>query len=286
MSRNYPYGAPERGHGTGGFLRNTEQKERQLWCPPLPDTFPGHYALGGYSERQVIRIARKYLVRRENLQRAWARVHHHFPETLTSQRPLDILEFSTAHGAMLEVWRHFGHRVRGTDFAGWPDDYNSKAKRPSFLETILGEPHDNPRGPKTLGWVYQPIIESLGLEVDLFDAGRLPYPYGDKSFDVLCCYQAIEAYGTPDTWMQIVEDFCRIARQSIVIGFNPPPRKLRDDETHMALTREVTDRLRRYDRNGFQCVFMEFGETRVGFHPTAVKLMAKGGAAKSKARSE
>lgn len=267
-------------------MRKTEQTERQLWCPPMPASFPAHYALGDYSERQLIRIARKYLYRRENLQRAWARVHHHFPETLSAQNPLDILEFSTAHGAMLEVWRHFGHRVRGTDFAGWPDNYNSKAKVPAFLDALLATVHDNPRGPKTLGWVYQPIIESLGLEVDLFDAGNLPYAYADKSCDVICCYQAIEAYGPPDIWMQVADEFCRIARQSIVIGFNPPPLKLREDLAHMDLARAATDRLRSFNRNGFQCVFMEFGETRAGYHPTAVKLMAQGGVATAKARSE
>lgn len=265
-------------------MRRNEQEERQLWCPPVPKDFPTQYALGGYPEKQVIRIARKYLWRKENIRRAWARVHHHFPETLTADKPLDILELSTAHGAMLEVWRHFGHRVRGTDYAGWPDNYNKMAKRPNFIDPAFEQSHDNPRAVKNLGWIYQPIIESLGLEVDLFDAGALPYAYDDKSFDVLCCYQAIEAYAAPEHWATIVDEFCRITRQSIVIGFNPPPRVLREDEVHMEAVRRGTDALRSYDRNGFKCVFMEFGETNAGFHPTAIKLMAVGGAGKAKAR--
>lgn len=235
---------------------------------------PTQYEFGGYPERQIIRIARKYLWRKENIRRAWARVHHHFPETLTAQSPLDILEFSTAHGAMLEVWRHFGHRVRGTDFAGWPDNYNKMAKRPKFLTPAFEKNHDNPRAEQNLGWIYQPIIESLGLEVDLFDAGALPYAYGDKSFDIVCCYQAIEAYAKPAQWASVVDEFCRIARQSIVIGFNPPARILREDKAHMAEAREATEALRSFDRHGFKCVFMEFGETNAGFHPTAVKLVA------------
>ena len=267
-------------------MRRNEQEERQLWCPPVPQDFPAHYDLGGYPEKQVIRIARKYLWRKENIRRAWARVHHHFPETLTGSKPLDILEFSTAHGSMLEVWRHFGHRVRGTDFAGWPDNYNKMAKRPKFIDAAFQNTHSNPRADKNLGWIYQPIIESLGLVVDLFDASALPYAYGDKSFDVVCCYQAIEAYAQPDNWLPIVDEFCRIARQSIVIGFNPPPLKQRTDEAHMALARAATEELRCYNRNGYRCVFMEFGETNAGFHPTAVKLMAVDGAAKPKGRSK
>jgi hypothetical protein len=266
-----------------GRLRRNEQEERQLWCPPVPKDFPSHYEFGGYPEAQIIRIARKYLWRKENIRRAWARVHHHFPETLTSKTPLDVLEFSTAHGAMLEVWRHFGHRVRGTDFGGWPDDYNKRGVRPRFLGPAFKDTHSHPRGPQNLGWVYQPIIESLGLEVDIFDAGTLPYAYGDKSIDVICCYQAIEAYAAPELWGDVVDEFCRIALASIVIGFNPPPIKLREDEAHMASAMAATEALRQFDRNGFKCVFMEFGETKAGFHPTAVKLMAVGGAATAKA---
>lgn len=265
-------------------MRRNEQEERQLWTPAVPDGFPLHYELGGYSERQIIRIARKYLLRNENIKRAWARIHHHFPETLTAGEPLDILEFSTAHGAMLEVWRHFGHRVRGTDFGGWAEDYNKNAKRPNFIGKLMAKGHGNPRAPQDLGWIYQPIIESLGLQVDLFDAGCLPYAYADKSFDVICCYQAIEAYSAPEHWVTIADEFCRIARKSIVIGFNPPGVKLRDDEAHMVIARAATDALRSYNRNGFKCVFMEFGETRAGFHPTAVKLIACEPAATGKAR--
>jgi hypothetical protein len=260
-------------------MRRNEQEERQLWCPPVPAAFPAQYEFGGYPEQQVIRIARKYLLRKENIRRAWARIHHHFPETLTPGKPLDILEFSTAHGAMLEVWRHFGHHVRGTDFGGWPDNYNKRAERPKFLTPAFEVTHTNPRAAQNLGWIYQPIIEGLGLAVDVFDAGTLPYAYADKSFDVICCYQAIEAYATPEHWGDVVDEFCRIARQSIVIGFNPPPLKLRDDAAHMASARAATEALRSFDRHGFKCVFMEFGETNAGFHPTAVKLMAQGDAA-------
>jgi hypothetical protein len=257
-------------------VRHVELQERQLWCPPLPDAFPRHYALAGYKLSQIRRIAHKYLHRTENLKRAWARIHHHLPETTALGPPLDILEFSTAHGAMLEVWRHMGHQVRGTDFAGWPEDYGRKNRITRVFSDLLAADHDLPRAGSNFGWLYQPLIESLGLTVDLFDGGLVPYRYDSKSFDVVCCYQAIEAYGPPETWDAIAAEFCRIARKVIVIGFNPPPVSLRNNDDHAAQVRAATERLRRWNTGGFRTGFLEFGQTRAGLHPKAVKLVAGG----------
>ena len=91
---------------------------------------------------------------------------------------------------------------------------------------------------------------------------------------MICCYQAIEAYALPGGWAAILDEFCRVARRSIVIGFNPPPLKLRRNPEHMAAARAATEDMRSYNRNGFRSVFLEFGETNAGFHPTAVKLVA------------
>jgi hypothetical protein len=255
-------------------MRITEQKERQSWCPPLPAAFPAHYALRGYAEANVLRIARKYLIRRENLRRAWARIHHHLPETVQTDKPLNILEFSTAHGAMLEVWRHFGHDVRGTDFGDWPDSYGRGRLRPVFLDDLVALAHSNPCRPANPGWIYQPLIEAIGVKVDLFDAGQRPYRYRAKSVDVVCSYQAIEAYAPPEDWGEIVDEYCRIARRTVMLGFNPGPRAMRSDDAYQARYRIAIEDLRSYDRNGFRCVFLEFGETRAGFHPTALKLVA------------
>ncbi len=226
----------------------------------------------------ITRIADKYLIRKENIERAWVRALHHLPETLAGGDPLDILEFSTAHGAMLEIWRAAGHRVRGTDWDGWPDDYAKSPARKDWLDAMLAETHDNPRAETNRGWVYQPIIEATGLDVDLFDAGARPYPYRDKSYDVVCCYQALEAYAPPAEWPGIVGEFCRIARQSVVVGFNPPPRGLREDAEHFHQQHAAFETLRTLEAYGLKAVFLEFGETNAGFHPTALKLMAVPGA--------
>ncbi len=50
----------------------------------------------------------------------------------------------------------------------------------------------------------------------------------------------------------------------------------------MAKTRAATEELRKFDRYGFKCVSMEFGETNARFHPTAVKLMATDAAVQAK----
>lgn len=248
---------------------------RMEWCPPPPKDIPEHYELGGYPRHQLTRIAKKYLSRGGNIRRAWTRINHHLPETLSCDEVLDIIEFSTAHGAMLELWRHAGHRVRGTDFDGWPESYNHRSVPPKHLKPTFEVEHTNPRQAENSGWVYQPIIESLALDVDLFDASQVSYSYADKSFDVVCCYQAIEAYAHPERWGEIVDEFCRIARRTVVVGFNNSPKVLRNDMIYMASFRAAVESLRRYDRNGFYSVFLEFGETGGGFHPTTLKLMAR-----------
>lgn len=129
-------------------MRNIEVGVRLDWCPPIPENFFDHYKLGGYEEYQVARIENKYLSRIENIKRAWARIHCHFPETLNANIPLDILEFSTAHGAMLEIWRHFGHRVQGTDCQDLPDGYRRKLGIPKWLEHVLEDRHSNKRNKK------------------------------------------------------------------------------------------------------------------------------------------
>lgn len=255
-------------------MRQDEAEVRLDWCPPIPENLFDHYKLGGYEKYQVARIANKYLSRKVNIKRAWARIHCHFPETLNANIPLDILEFSTAHGAMLEIWRHFGHRVQGTDFQDWPDGYRRKLGIPKWLEHDLEDRHSNKRSKKNLGWIYQPIIESAGLDVDLFDAGSLPYFYKSNSFDVVCCYQAIEAYAHPKYWCDILAEFCRIARATVVLGFNSPPAKLRDDKDYLDAVQTATEAIRSNKEFGFRTVFLEFGNTRAGYHPTAVKLMA------------
>ena len=257
------------------------QAEQKLeWSPALPSEFSEAYKLGGYDENRILQVMWKYLMREANAQRAWVRINHHLPETMTQADPLDILEFSTAHGAMLEIWRHFGHRVRGTDY-NWATHESTAVhkgvRKPwhrKALEELTSQTHSHSRAVMVEGWPYQPIIESLGLDVDLFDGADRPYPYDDKSYDVVCCYQAIEAYANPEDWLDILAEFCRIARRTVVVGFNPPPVFEAENEEYLVKARAAWIAMQQYNANGFRTVFFEMGRTRRGIHPTAVKLVA------------
>lgn len=262
-------------------MRVFELAERAQWSPQMPEDFRAPYQLGGYSEERITNVMWKYLIREQNCERAWARINHHLPETLMADRPLDILECSTAHGAMLEIWQSYGHRCVGTDFA-WTTQGREKVKgkgkkRPwhdKLLEEVKAGKSGAARKKIVPGWPYQPIIESLGLDVRLFDGGVKPYPFEDNSFDVVCCFQAIEAYTTPDGWMDTIREFCRIARQSVVVGFNPLPVETVETQPLLDAAKQAWLEIQRFNEGGFRTSFFEIGQTRRGIHPTVAKLVA------------
>jgi hypothetical protein len=258
-----------------------ELNARLEWTQPMPPEFAEPYKLGEYEEGRITQTMWKYLGREQNSQRAWARINHHLPETLLPGEPLDILEFSTAHGAMLEIWQSYGHRCVGTDFAwtveGREPVKNKGVRKPwhgKLLEELRGKTHGRPVAEEIPGWPYQTIIESLGLDVRLFDGGAHPYPFEDDSFDVVCCFQAIEAYTQPDRWLDTVSEFCRIARKTVVVGFNPLPVETVDDPETLDAARAAWIEMQRWDRQGFRTSFFEIGQTRRGVHPTVLKLVA------------
>ncbi len=253
-------------------MRKSTADQKFTWLPAPPMAIDAPYKLENYDFSRIsAQIAKKYLNREANLKRAWTRICTHMPETLTAEKPLDILEFSTAHGAMLELWRAMGHKAVGTDYCV-PDEFRRTYKRLTPGDSVFDAAHDNPVEPVKEGWIYQPVIESIGCDVRLFNAGETPYPFDDKSFDYVCCYQAIEAYADPSDWERVIEEFCRIARRGVVIGFNPPPLRAGDDRGWDA-TKEAWERLRSYKKDGFSNVYFEFESTNRGFHPSACKLI-------------
>ena len=265
----------------GYDMKALETSERIKWAPALPEKFETDYRLGEYDDERIGQVMWKYLVRRDNAMRAWVRINHHLPETLIGDDPLDILECSTAHGAMLEIWRDYGHRVVGTDFA-WTVEGRERVrgkgvKKPwhaKLLKTLRSEKHGQQMANEVPGWPYQPIIESLGLDVRLFDGAQRPYPFEDKSFDIVCCYQAIEAYTGPEQWLDTVAEFCRIARKTVVIGFNPLPVERANDPDQVEAARVAWLAMQSFNAHGFCTSFFEVGATRRGMHPTVCKLVA------------
>ena len=81
-------------------MRKTTGDNKYLWLPEPPINIGEPYALANYGFEDISAvIARKYLNRGANLKRAWVRICTHMPETVDTEEPLKILEFSTAHGA-------------------------------------------------------------------------------------------------------------------------------------------------------------------------------------------
>lgn len=257
-------------------MNKHQAAERQEWVLPPPLDFSVPYALGDYPEERVRRIMFKYMERKTNLSRAWARICHHFPETIDAA-PLTCLEFGTAHGAMLELWRALGHGVVGTDFP-WRAGKEAvlSPSRPwhrQVLAACTKQGHGRPLADPVEGWAYQPIIESLDLDVRLIDGRDWPYPFEDKSFDVVCAYQAIDAFAPPERWLEIVSEFCRIARRAVVVGYNPLPVRQAGDEDRQAAAKDAWLRLQAFSAAGFRTAFTEFGTTRRGLHPVAMKFL-------------
>lgn len=254
-------------------MKKLTANNKFTWLPEPPLDIKKPYALANYAFDDVSSaVAKKYLDRTANLKRAWTRICTHFPETVASNEQLKILEFSTAHGAMLEIWNALGHDAQGTDYCV-PKQFAKRYRPIDANHPVFQDLHSNPMKAVESGWIYQPIIESIGGKVHLFNAGQTPYHFEDNSFDYICCYQAIEAYALPDQWDRIVAEFCRIARRGVVIGFNPPPLRATQDNG-WSCTKAAWENLRKYKKTGFTNCFFEFEETNRGFHPVACKLIA------------
>ena len=90
--------------------------------------------------------------------------------------------------------------------------------------------------------------------MEIFDAGRVPYPLADKSFDVTLCFQAIEHYCHPKDWLPIVDEFCRISRKSVFIMLNRLIPQFRDIPEYLSEFNAFRLAMRSYRQNGFVCV--------------------------------
>lgn len=222
-------------------------------------------------------IQGKYLTRFANIRRSWAVLLEYMPELMADGAPpRDVLEMSTAHGATLEILRRQGHAVVGNDYAnflGRSSGLDSRFRDVNGLD-LDGQRDDHKlnTGGETRNWPYRPIIDSLGLDVRLFDAGRTPYPFEDGSFDSVICMDAIEHYCHPRGWMAVVDEFLRLARESVLVIANPVQRHLVDDTGYMAAVGAFQREMRMLDRAGFRCVHA--GMHR--FQLTAFKLMRIG----------
>lgn len=133
----------------------------------------------------------KYQLRAHNMLREFDRCRTLFPEALETNTAYDILELSAGGCGGAEVAKHFGNTYTATDF-------------------LAGR-----------GSVYAPIHQALGLNVIDFDGSKMPYAFSDNAFDIVICFQAIDAYGYEEDYARFIDEMIRIARQKVVLIFNP-----------------------------------------------------------------
>lgn len=200
------------------------------------------------------RVQRKYVSRFKNIRRSWAILLRHLPELLAPGAPArDVFEMSTAHGATLEILRHHGHRVTGNDVIWTPGGRNGHdriGRRDPARASGAAEPDPAAGGARC---PYRPLTESVGLDVRYFDGGVLPYPFADKAFDAVICCDAIEHYCHPADWGEVVGEFVRLARRSVLLVMNPVMPGLGDASYAAAVTAFRT-RARQWSEGGFVCV--------------------------------
>jgi hypothetical protein len=221
-------------------------------------------------------IQRKYILRFKNIRRSWAILLQHMPELMADDAaPQVVLEMSTAHGATLEILRAKGHRTIGNDYANFLANSDAACTRfrPANGDDLTGQidTHGNVAGALG-GWPYKPIIDSLGLDVRLFDAGRTPYPLAGKSVDSVLCLDALEHYCHPRDWLTIIAEFTRLARRSVLVITNPVQGHLVQDTAYMAAFHAFQKAMRSYRRDGFQCVHAGINRNQL----TVFKLMQTG----------
>lgn len=227
---------------------------------PLPKELEGHYPLSHAEMNEGLgrSIQKKYLHRPHNIGRCWNRAQLYTPELMKADQKKSILELSTGHGAMLEIYRHLGHEVLGTDYPNvisGPKGFSSAFR--SINEDLERKVDDyglafDPSNP-VVDWPYKRLIESIGIPMTLFDAGSMPYPLADKSFDYVMTFQAIEHYTHPRHWLEIIGELCRIARESVVLLLNPLFPAFAKDPDYAKAFDDFRREMAFYNANGFHC---------------------------------
>ena len=238
------------------------------------------YVLSPEAQKRTDGIQQKYVRREVNIRRAWNRTQRFLPELLIEGGPKHrVMELSTAHGAQLEIARHFGHEVMGCDYAnmvfvdGVGISHRTGSTTAAFraLNDDTFERTTDDYGIEIVqegfqDWPYRPICEAIDLPMTIFDGGATPYPFDDKSYDISMCFQAIEHYCHPDQWLDIIAEMCRITTKSIVLLLNPIHREYATDEAYVDSFNRFRLAMRSYNENGFYCsaTFLHW-ETAHGF---------------------
>ncbi len=259
-------------------LEKTRADHMDLFGEEPPAELLTPYGLSAEGERDLPTVQKKYRDRAKNIRRCWNRTQLFLPEMLLPGQSQSVLEMSTAHGGMLEVLRHFGHRVTGNDYANMMKSAGGRSS--SFFRGLNDESFERPRDDegrpltedRPVDWPYRHIVEAVDLPMAIFDAGVTPYPFADKHFDVLICIQAIEHYCRPGDWHRVLDEFCRITRKTILVVPNPMNERMAGEPGYEEEFRAALLDLRRFNRNGFRCTSCHMHWSA----PMGFKLTAEG----------
>jgi hypothetical protein len=188
----------------------------QPYSFPKQEFLPANFELSANSGRLIYEMVQpKYQLRAHNVLREFDRWHALCPEIMQRGHSCDILELSSGGCGGAEVVHHFGHNYQATDF-------------------LAGR-----------GSVYAPIHASLGLAAVDFDGSKTPYGFGDKSYDYVACFQAIDAYGDEEEYPIFIDEMLRIARQKVILIFNPGLKARRENlenGTELLIQNPLADR--------------------------------------------
>ena len=123
---------------------------------------------------------RKFLGRRKQITSKALLVQNNLSEYMSGGH--SCLDLSCGNGVFLEILRHYGNTILG-------------AEREHFQ-----------------------FLQAQDIPHVAFDGGRLPYPFDDRSFDLVTCIGAITWYEQP--WSEVLAEFCRIARRTVFVVVN------------------------------------------------------------------
>lgn len=205
--------------------------------------------LGGWNESTKVLLQQepklrtnKFLNHDKFIKEHWIRTHRYLAELCSHSNPKKILDMSCGSGAQMEILKYYGHDVLGCD-------YTSKIPRnrePLRYQEDLTEKKS---------CIYEPLLKSQKLPYILHDGNQLPYPFEDNQFDVVLCWGAIQNYSHPDYWHLILEELTRIAKHTILVGFNIPISKLPEDREYVAKYKKAMENAKQVNKNGFHLLY-------------------------------
>ena len=99
-----------------------------------------------------------------------------------SHKGKSVLDLSCGNGTFLEVMRYYGHDVMGTDIQ------------------------------------YFECMESQGIPYVAHDGNNMPYPFKDKSYDIVTSIGSITFLNVD--WVEVLKEMFRIARDTVLLVCN------------------------------------------------------------------